>query len=372
MKKKKVLFFIYQMGAGGAARTLLNIINNLDRTKFSPVLVTLNFDGSYESEIKDDVHFIKLETKRLSRSIKALAKIIKEENIDLVFSTIPRVNTIAIMASILSGTKVKTVIREADNLGGTWKVNLQLIGFGLIYKLSNQIVSLSEGVKENLVSRYKINANRIKVIYNPVDLISIEEKIKTGEVDRKFTSLFQTEDKIVITAGRLVEQKDQKTLLRAFAKVNQSIKSQLIILGEGPLQDQLLQEAKRLKVEERVHFLGFQNNPYIYFAQADLFVLTSLHEGFSHVIAEAIACGTPVVSTDCKSGPAEVLDHGKYGLLCEVGNVDELADKMEKVLLLNKEEKQAVVEKGIERAHHFEATTIVKQYETVFLDVLQK
>ena len=147
MKKIKILFFIYQMGAGGAARTLLNIINNLDRSKFAPVLVTLNFNGSYEQELKDDVVLIKLSTKRLSKSIKELAGMIKRENIDLVFSTIPRVNTIAILATKLSGTKAKSVIREADNLDGDIKIRLQLLGFGFAYKFSDQVVSLSEGGK---------------------------------------------------------------------------------------------------------------------------------------------------------------------------------------------------------------------------------
>ena len=90
MKKMKVLFFIYQMGAGGAARTLLNIINNLDRNKYQPVLVTLNYNGSYESELENDVIFHKLGTKRLSRSVFKLSKIIRNEKVDIIFSTIPR------------------------------------------------------------------------------------------------------------------------------------------------------------------------------------------------------------------------------------------------------------------------------------------
>ncbi|MBU9722706.1 MULTISPECIES: glycosyltransferase [Bacillaceae] len=372
MKKVKVLFFIYQMGAGGAARTLLNIINNLDRNKFEPHLVTLNFDGSYEQELKDDVIFIKLETQRLSRSIFRLAKIIRENQIDVVFSTIPRVNTIAILANKLSFSKAKSVIREADNLGGTWKTNLQLIGFGLIYKLSSQIISLSEGVKSNLIKRYKIKAEDIKVIYNPIDLEQINEKMADDQLVEGHKHIFDTSDKIVITAGRLVKQKDQRTLLNAFAKVNKQLDSQLVILGEGPLEDQLKEQAKELNIFDRVHFLGFQRNPYIYFKQADLFTLTSIHEGFSHVIAEALATGTPVVSTNCKSGPSEVLNNGEYGDLCKVGNDQELAEKMLQVLSMDKSETKERIELGYERAKHFDAKKIVKRYEEVFLQTLNK
>src|SRR5690625_2126535 len=96
MPKKKVLFFIYQMGAGGAARTLLNLLNHLDRQTFEPILVTLNFAGSYEKYLAEDIQFIKLSTNRLRKSILPLAKIIRKEKPDLIFSTIPVYNTVAI------------------------------------------------------------------------------------------------------------------------------------------------------------------------------------------------------------------------------------------------------------------------------------
>ncbi|AST93384.1 glycosyl transferase [Sutcliffiella cohnii] len=370
MQKVKILFFIYQMGGGGAARTLLNIINNLDRTKFSPTLVTLNFNGSYESELKDDVQFIKLSTTRLSRSIFELSRIIKKEEIDIVFSTIPRVNTIAILATKLANSKAKCVIREADNLGGDWKTNLQLLGFGFAYKFSNQIVSLSEGVKENLVNRYKVKPSDIKVVYNPIDVEIINKRIDQGKMDPHVQDLYNRDEKVIVTAGRLVEQKDQKTLLQAFAKVNEQIKSRLVILGEGPLKEQLTNQASELGIADKVHFIGFQSNPYIYFKHADLFVLSSKHEGFSHVIAEALATGVPVVSTNCKSGPSEVLYNGLYGQLCEVGDADEMAEKMLLILSKPKEEVEEIINKGYERASHFDAKKIVKQYEEVFLQAL--
>ncbi|WP_088032397.1 glycosyltransferase [Evansella clarkii] len=370
MNKIKVLFFIYQMGGGGAARTLLNIINNLDREKFAPILVTLNFNGSYEKELKEDVEFIKLNSSRLSRSVWSLAKIIRVRKVDVVFSTIPRVNTIAILASKLSFTKVKSVVREADNLGGSLRVNLQLIGFGLMYKLADQVVSLSEGVKENLVKRYKVNSDDIKVVYNPVDTERIRKSITEGQISDEHKGIFNTLEKVVITAGRLVEQKDQKTLLEAFSKVNKKVKSRLVILGEGPLEGELKRQVEELNIDKRVHFIGFQNNPYIYFQQADLFVLSSVHEGFSHVIAEALAAGTPVVSTNCKSGPEEVLNKGEYGLLCNVGDSDEMTDKILQVLTSDSDKINEIINKGYDRANHFDAKKIVRHYEKIFISVL--
>jgi glycosyltransferase involved in cell wall biosynthesis len=370
LKKKKVLFFICQMGAGGAARTLLNIINNLDREKFSPILVTLDFRGDYEKDLKEDIPLIKLNTKRLRKAIFPLAKLIRMEKPDIVFSTIPNYNTIAILANILSGTKAKNIVREADNLGGSFAVNVKLLGYGMLYKLSSQIVSLSEGVKENLVKRYKINAKHIEVIYNPVDLKSIADKTQNDVIDSEHAHLFEGDEKVVITAGRLVKQKDYETLLTAFAQVAERVQCKLIILGEGPLKDRLTMLAEKLNISQKVFFIGFRTNPYVYFKHADLFVLTSIHEGFSHVVAEALATGVPVVSTNCKSGPAEVLDNGKYGLLCRVGDNHDIADKMYQVLSYNEEQVQETIRNGYKRATYFDAKRIVKDYEAVFLKTL--
>lgn len=360
------------MGAGGAARTMLNIINNLDRNIFTPILVTLNYDGNYEEHVKSDVRFIKLETKRLRSAILPLAKVIRNERIDMVFSTIPNYNTISILGNMLSFTHAKNIVREADNLGGNFKTNVKLIGYGMLYKLTSQVISLSEGVKDNLVKRYKLKPESIKVIYNPVDLENIRNNMENGIMVEEHTKLFTGDEPVIITAGRLVKQKDHHTLINAFAKVNEKIKSKLIILGEGELENELKQQAKKLNLEEKIHFLGFQKNPYIYFKHADLFVLSSIHEGFGHVIAEALATGTPVVSTNCKSGPEEVLQSGKYGMLCEVGHSEQMANQIYQILTLTKEEKNHLVEKGIKRAEDFDAKKIVKQYEQTFLETLAR
>ncbi|SDJ25925.1 glycosyltransferase [Natribacillus halophilus] len=370
MKKVNVLFFIYELGAGGAARTLLNIINHLDRTRFNPILVTLNFDGAYEQDLASDVKMIKLNTQRLRKAVFPLAKVIRKENIDLVFSTqFPDLNVIAILGNFFSFTRAKSIVREADHFGGGFRTNAKLLITGLFYKYARQVISLSEGVKENLVRRYKVKADNIKVIHNPVDIENIQEKMNE-DIEAEHKNIFATEEPVIITAGRLVEQKDQQTLLRAFAKVNQQLKSRLLILGEGPLLESLQQQAEDLNVKERVYFIGFQDNPYRYFQRADLFVLSSKHEGFSHVIAEALASGTLVVSTDCHSGPAEVLNEGEFGTLCEVGNETQMASQIVEVLTLSDQQRVDSVQKGYKRAHDFKAEHIVQQYEQTFMDAL--
>ncbi|AXF56520.1 glycosyltransferase [Salicibibacter kimchii] len=364
MEKTKVMFFIYELGAGGAARTLLNIINHLDRTRFTPILVTLNFKGTYEQELADDVTFIKLDTKRLRKAIFPLAKVIRTEKPHIVFSTqFPDLNVAAILANLFSFTRAKSIVREADHFGGSFRANTKLLITGLFYKFARQVISLSEGVKENLVRRYKIKPAHIQVIHNPIDVENIQEKMNEA-IDAEHRDLFAPEENVIVTAGRLVAQKDQQTLLKAFAHVNTRMKSRLVILGEGPLQATLEQQAVELNIDTRVHFIGFQNNPYRYFHKADVFALSSKHEGFSHVIAEALATGTPVVSTDCRSGPAEVLNNGEFGSLCEVGNDEQMAGQIVEAMSFSGKER---VEKGCKRAKDFDAGQIVAQYEETFL-----
>ena len=208
------------MGGGGAARTLLNIINNIDRTKFTPVLVTLNYDGSYEKYINEDVKFIKLKTKRLRSAILPLSKVIREERTALVFSTMPNYNIIALLATMLSFTSSKNVVREAAYLGGSVKENIKLRFAGLLYKRASKVIALSKGVKTNIINRYKVNSDKIDIIYNPVDIEGIRNMMAKDEVTEVHKSIFESSDRTIITAGRLHPDKDQKTLLKEWLKVD--------------------------------------------------------------------------------------------------------------------------------------------------------
>lgn len=363
------MFFIYRMGGGGAARTILNIINHLDRQQFQPMLVTLNFNYTYENFVKDDVTFIKLPVKRLRQAIVPLAKLIQKEQPHLLFSTVPNYNTIAILAKLLSRTKTKLIVREAAYLGGTWKTNVKLKGYGLLYRYADRVIALSEGVKENLISRYHVPSERITVIYNPVDLDHIRAE---GEQVPEENHLFTPDKQTIITAGRLVKEKDHKTLLRSFAKLDDLTNKQLVILGEGELEQPLKTLAKELDIYDRVYFLGFKQNPYAYMKRSNVFALTSTTEGFGHVLVEALALGTPVVSTRCRPGAEEILGDGEYGLLANVGDAEDFSRQLQTALSLTEEEKVQVITKGKKRAEDFAVEQIVHEYEQVFLNVINE
>lgn len=373
VKKKRIMFFIYQMGGGGAARTLLNIVNNIDRTKFMPVLVTLNYDGSYEKYINDDVKFIKLETKRLRSAILPLSKVIREQRIELVFSTIPNYNIIALLATMLSFTSAKNVVREAAYLGGGAKENIKLRFAGQLYRRASKVIALSKGVKKNIINRYKVNSDKIDIIYNPVDIKGIRYMMERDEVSEVHKEILQSSGKTIITAGRLHPDKDQKTLLKAFKTVKEGHDDiQLFILGEGELEKHLKQLSLELNIGDSVHFAGFQHNPYAYFKYADLFVLSSVREGFGHVLTEAMATGTPVVSTKARPGAEEVLAYGEYGYMCEPSDAAALAAGINHIFALSDSEREDIIEKSLKRAEEFHVNKITRQYEQMFTEVLGK
>lgn len=366
-EKKKIFFFIYQLGSGGAARTMLNLLNNIDLNQFEPTLITLDYEGDYEKYLKKEITFIKLPTKRLRSGIVPFSKIIKKEKPDIIFSTIPNYNLIAIAARLLSGHNAKNIVREAALLGTEGKFNVNLKLYGLAYRFSKKVVALSEGVRQNIIQNYKVNPKKVKVIYNPVDVENIETLMKQDDIAKEYQTIFNSpKEKVIITAGRLVDDKDQATLISAFAELRKNITANLVILGEGELKDKLKKQAKALNLDNAVFFAGFQENPYAYFNKADIFVLSSKREGFGHVLTEALATRIPIISTDAKPGAAEVLDNGKYGVITPVGDSSALAGQMEEILNWNDEKKSQVTEKGWERAVSFRAEKIVKEYENLF------
>ena len=224
----------------------------------------------------------------------------------------------------------------------------------LLYPLKrvNAIVSVSKGLKEILAKKYKIDKVKIFPIYLGVDIKRIKQKAK--ETVEDYESLFQNARFLkFITVGRLSGEKGHKYLIEAFYKANKEIpNSKLFILGEGSLRAQLEEQIRVMGLKNDVFLLGFKKNPYKYMSKASIFVLSSLHEGLSIVLIEALACNLPIISTNCKVGPKEILDDGKYGLLTKVADSNDLAEKM--VLLgKNRELRETFSKKSDDRIKIF-------------------
>jgi len=175
---------------------------------------------------------------------------------------------------------------------------------------------------------------------------------------------------IIIAVGRLTKAKDYPTFLRAFSLICKKRKAHLVILGEGEERKNLENLIHKLNLPENVAFLGFQKNPYKYMQKASVFVLSSKREGFPNVIVEAMTCGVPVISTNCQSGPNEIIKNGENGILVPVGDEKALAEAILKVLN-NHSLRQKFSEQGRKKAQDFTAEKSIKEYEKLFQEVLK-
>ena len=199
----------------------------------------------------------------------------------------------------------------------------------LSYPRVDATVGVSRGVASELTGVVGVPADRVHMIYNPVVSPSI---LRDSEQPTGHHWLDHPGPRVVLAAGRLTKHKDFSTLLIAFAKLRDRCPARLIVLGKGRLRSELVVQAQRLGVSEHVDFPGFVSNPYAFMSKASLFVLSSRQEGLPTVLIEAMACGCPVVSTDCRFGPDEILEDGRWGELVPVGDAKALSAAMFRAL----------------------------------------
>ncbi len=353
--KPHITFFVPSMRGGGAERVFANLANEFSNRNFKVDLILAQREGPYLKYISRNVNIVDLQSSRILKSFFPLIIYLKRKKPDVLISTLTHVNIVSIGAKIISKSSAKLLIRQAINYKiPSNKVRLMLEK--TLFKRADHIIAISQGVKRSLLEELKIPEQKIKVIYNPIYSSSIIEKSKT-KIEHPF---IYGQNKIILAAGRLTGQKDFPTLLRAFNRIKtDSIR--LIILGEGKCRVELENLVRELELEDYVSLPGFVDNPYAYMAKADVFVLSSKKEGFANVLVEAMACGTTIVSTNCPSGPSEILDGGRYGKLVPVGNIEKLAEAISEALS-NPSEKEVL----INRAKLFSIDKAIEEYQELF------
>jgi len=322
---KKICFILPALSGGGAERVLINLANYFAQQNFSVDLVVVNKKGAYINKVSEHVNLINFNKNRVLLSIFPLVDYFKNNQPYAVLTTMPHMSLMVIIARFLSGIKTNLVIRQPNflslNSGDKWwtKYYIKLICW--FFNRADKVIGISHGVCEDLK---QLGLKECQTIHNPAVFPEMFELAKQ-KVD------FNFDKKTFIAVGRLTKQKNFTLLLNAFAKVRQTIDAQLIILGEGELRNDLEDQIKTLKLKD-VHLLGFVDNPFALMKQADIFVSSSLWEGFGNAIVESLALGTQVVSTDCPSGPAEILEDGKYGFIVKSNQINELTMAMESAL----------------------------------------
>jgi glycosyltransferase involved in cell wall biosynthesis len=326
-----IAFFLMDIGGGGAEKVMLTLASGFAEQGLKVDLVLVKVEGDYLALISPKVRLVNLEGKRLITSLPLLGNYLNKEQPKVLMSALDDTNTIALLAKKLANVSTRVIVTVHTHISRSCQMSTQLkrrltpLFVRWFYPLADEIVAVSQGVAEDAAYVSGLSLEKIKVIYNPIYTSNLIEKYHQPVEHPWFLDKHRP---VILGVGRLEKQKDFPTLIRAFALVRQQYAARLMILGQGKELPHLETLVKELNIEEDVAFPGFVANPYAYMTQAKLFVLSSSFEGFGNVLVEAMLAGTPVVSTDCESGPAEVLENGKYGKLVAVGDVNGLATAM--------------------------------------------
>ncbi len=327
---KRFSILISFSGDGGVEKMMINLLEGLVDQKVKVDLLVIKDRAPHFARIPKGINIIKLGPNSASFCKKPLIDYLKNAQPDVLLAAKHRALKLAIQAKRASGVTCQIVGQLHTHASESLKHKLWLkrvIWFASmrrLYRHADKIISVSQGVADDIQGITQIKSEKLAVIYNPVvtnELKSLAEQ----PVDHPW---FNDALPVIVAAGRFNKQKDFITLIKAFALLHKKRSCRLIILGKGELQAEYQKLAQSLRVEKYINFPGFTLNPYTYMAHAQLFVLSSAWEGFGLVLAEAMALGTPVVSTNCRSGPSEILIDGRYGKLTEVGNAQALADAM--------------------------------------------
>lgn len=360
---RHIAFYLPELTGGGVQKRTLTLAAELAEQGHRIDLVLCQTEGRLSGQVPPQVRVVGLErgplwrarcaalaadprglkalmwpvllAKKPSRSLAylpSLAQYLRDERPDALLAAKPHPNLEAVWARRLARAKARVVVSERIALSGKvstsrlWKRRYLPPLIRRTYQMADGIIAVSQGVADDLAAVAEIPRDRIATIYNPVvnpDLLGKAE----APLDHPWFA--PGAPPVVLGAGRLHPDKDFPTLLRAFARVLEKRPARLIILGEAKRDARhtaLLELAAELDIAEHIDFPGFVANPYAYMSRAGVFVLSSLWEGLPGVLIEALACGCPAVSTDCPSGPREVLADGRYGPLVAMGDHMAMAD----------------------------------------------
>ena len=297
-------------------------------------IVLSTCEGPYVDDLPDSVRIVDLRASRVISSLLPLVRYLREKKPTILLSAMEHANLVALWARHIAGSQTRVVLTEHNMVSVNCR-NAGLRGrlmpmlMRRFYGWADHVIAVSRGVGADLAQITRLAESDVSVVHNPVVVPEIFEQAG-AEIDHPWFD--PVGPPVIVSVGRLTAQKGYATLLRAVALVKERVSIRLLILGEGEERPVLERLADELGIADCVCFQGHVNNPFAYVSRARLFVLSSAWEGFGVVLVEAMAVGAPVVSTDCPSGPAEILEDGRFGRLCPVNDPIALARAIEMTL----------------------------------------
>lgn len=331
-KESKLLISILlpDLNGGGAERVMIDLARAIVAHGYKVEFVLMRIKGEFLHETQAEFSIVDLGTQRVRGVAFALSKYLSKRKPCALIANMWPLTSTAVLGRILSGHKCKLMLVEHSILSheyaswGRLHNRIMSLVIAVTYRICDVVVAVSEGSAKDVAYLAALAQDRVKVVYNPIPQHAIPD-IHKIELVEKFWNCERGQR--ILTVGSLKLEKNHFLLLRAFALLSNK-DARLIFLGKGKNELKLRDLAKELDIINRVIFAGFHTDPSPFYATADLFVLSSDYEGFGNVIVEALSFGLPVVSTDCPSGPKEILDNGYFGRLVPVGNSCHLAQAM--------------------------------------------
>lgn len=360
----KIIIVLPDLRGGGAERLHVNLANYWNSLGIKVDFVLMRRSGELLDLLPELVGVVDLGVDRIRHVLMPLAKYLRKARPDIVLSAMWPLTSVAVASWWLAGKPGRIFLSDHNQLSISCIQELEAtvwtlrVTMRLTYPFANGVITVSEGVKKDICRLAGLSDSQVHVIYNPTatgvspnrEPITVSEQLWGVGFDHH-----------ILSVGTLKAQKDHETLIRSFALLLALLNAKLTILGDGPLRGELTALVQQLGLQDRVLLAGFMMDPYPWFRSADLFVLSSRWEGFGNVIVEALECGVPVVSTDCQSGPAEILENGRYGTLVPIQDEQALANAIMQSL-----SRPIDKEFLIARAKDFAVNTIGDQYLAYF------
>lgn len=353
MSRIRVVFSIGAMHGGGSERQLVLALRHLDRQKFEPFLYLVYRSGPLLSLVPTDVPITSFEERVTSsriylpglmhsRRVKDFAAFLKEIKADVSYDRTFLMTLISAASAQRAGVpNVSTIVTDPEIGFAPVAGRFQWFKRRILHRLynnSSRVLAVSDGARESAKRFYGIRDEKIQTQRNGVDVeLILEQSAKPILNDWWTRPAQQGTSRLIriVSAGRLNHEKGFHLLISAVDELRRrcpDLELRVALLGEGPHREKLEQQVRDMKLSDIVKLPGFQENAAAWYRTADLFVLPSLMEGMPNVLLEAMACGTPVISSNCHSGPAEILENGRLGELVAVNDVHSLLNGLMKCL----------------------------------------